>query len=162
VAIHLHIGGHMAESVSGLNRFRLETRPRPENLRREVHTEDAFQHLMSIEFKRSERSRRSFLLLLVDLEEGPGISSEIPSHVAVTLFSCLARSLRETDFVGWYREGRVVGVVLTQSRTVLGSAVSHLVVQKVREALLGSVPSDVFERLKVRAYQRPPNFMGRD
>ena len=152
----------MADTASGLNRFRLETGARPENQRREVHTEEAFQHLSSIEFKRSERSRRSFLLLLLDLEERPGTKSDIPSHVAVTLFSCLARCLRETDFVGWYREGRVVGVVLTQSRTVLGSAVSHLVVQKVREALLGSVPSDVFDRLKVRAYQRPPSFIGRD
>jgi hypothetical protein len=152
----------MSDSASGLNPFRLETGARSEHHRREVHTEEAFQHLSSIEFKRSERSRRSFLLLLLDLEEQPGITSDIPSDVAVALFSGLARCLRETDFVGWYREGRVVGVVLTQSRIVLGSAVSHLVVQKVREALIGSVPSDVFDRLKVRAYQRPPSFIGRD
>ena len=162
MAIHLHNRGQMTARASGLNRFRLETRALPENRRSEAHTEEAFQHLLSIEFKRSERSRRSFLLLLLDLEERPGSNSEIPSQVAVTLFSCLARCLRETDFVGWYREGRVVGAVLTQSRNVRSTAVSHVVVQKVRDALLGSLPSDAFDRLKVRAYQRPPSVMGKD
>jgi hypothetical protein len=162
VAIHLHNRGRMMNRAGGLDRFKLEPRAVPGNRRGEPHTEEAFQLLLSIEFKRSERARRSFLLLLLDLEEQSGTNSDIPPEVAATLFSRLAVCLRETDFVGWYRHGRVVGVVLTQSRNVLGPAVSHVVVQKVRDALLGSLPSDVFDRLKVRAYQRPPNFMGRD
>jgi hypothetical protein len=162
MAIHLHNRGQMVGREGGLNRFRLEPGALPQIQRGEAHSEAAFQHLLSVEFKRSERSRRSFLLLLVDLEEQSGTSSDIPPQIAATLFLCLARCLRETDFVGWYRQGRVVGVVLTQSRNVLGSAVSHVVVQKVRDALLGSIPSDVFERLKVRAYQRPPSLIGRD
>jgi len=162
MAIHLHNRGHMVVRASGLSRFRLETRALPEKQRGEALTEEAFQHLLSIEFKRSERARRSFLLLLLDLEERTGTHSEIPPHVAVTLFSGLAHCLRETDFVGWYRQGRVIGAVLTQSRNVRSSEVSHAIVQKVREALLGSLPSDVFDRLKVRAYQRPPSLMSRD
>jgi hypothetical protein len=162
MAIHLHKPNQMAVRVGGLDRFRLETGVVSQIQRGEAHTEEAFQHLLSIEFKRSERSRRPFLLLLLDLEEESGANSEIPPQIALALFSGLARCLRETDFIGWYRKGRVVGVVLTQSRNALGAAVSHLVVQKVREALLHSLPSDVFGRLKVRAYQRPPNLIGRD
>jgi hypothetical protein len=161
MAIHLHTRRQMDTRAVGLNRFQFETRALPQSQRGEAQNEKAFQHLMSIEFKRSERSKRSFLLLLLDLEEPSGTNSDIPPQVAVTLFSGLARCLRETDFVGWYRQGRVIGVVLTQSRNVPGSAVSHVVVQKVRQALLGSLPSDVFDRLKVRAYRRPPSLMSR-
>jgi hypothetical protein len=151
----------MAARVSALNQFRLETGALP-LLRGEAYNEEAFQHLLSIEFKRSRRSKRPFLLLLLDFEEQSGTSEDIAPQVASTLFSCLARCLRETDFIGWYRQGRVVGVVLTQFKKVPGTEISHVVAQKVRDAMLGSLSADAFDRLKVRAYQRPPSFMGRD
>ena len=35
------------------------------------------------------------------------------SHFAKSVMAASSRSLRETDYIGWYRDGRVVGAVLT-------------------------------------------------
>jgi hypothetical protein len=35
------------------------------------------------------------------------------SSFAKTVMAALSRSLRETDYIGWYRDGRIVGAVLT-------------------------------------------------
>jgi hypothetical protein len=128
-----------------------------------AYDEGVFQHFLLIEFKRSERSKRPFLLLLLDLkEEPPATNRNVAPEVATKLFSSLARCLRETDFVGWYREGRVVGAVLTQFQEAPGPEISEVVGQRVREALRGSIPSSALDRLKICAYQRPPSLKVRD
>jgi hypothetical protein len=127
-----------------------------------AYNEETFQYLVSIEFKRSERSKRPFLLLLLDLKEQTGADKNIAPEVAAKLVSCLACCLRETDFVGWYREGRVVGAVLTQFQKSLGTEGSQVVGQRVRDALRGSLPLSALDRLEIRAYQRPPGVKGRD
>jgi hypothetical protein len=175
MAIHLHQkAGEMAK-VNALDR--LETRAVPdvreaftprscgamlEDRLGQAYNEEAFQHLLSIEFKRSERSKRPFLLLLLDLKEQAGTTRDIAPEVAAKLVSSLACCLRETDFIGWYREGQVVGAVLTQSQDVLGAEISHVIGQRVRDALRGTLPASTLERLKMRAYQRPPSLKGRD
>lgn len=128
----------------------------------QAYNEEAFQHLLVIELKRSERSNRPFLLLLLDLKEQSGTDRDITPQVATKLFSGLACCLRETDFVGWYREGRVVGAVLTQFEDTLRTEIAHVVDQRVREALRGALPSNALDRLQVRAYRRPPSLKGRD
>ena len=47
------------------------------------------------------------LLLLLDLRDQPAIGPRIEPTLAARVFSGLWRCLRETDVVGWYREGRV-------------------------------------------------------
>src|SRR5207249_10194531 len=69
----------------------------------EAYNEEAFRYFLAIERKRSERSGRPFLLLLVDLKEQSGVTVRIDPMVAPKLFSALWLCLRETDCVGWYR-----------------------------------------------------------
>jgi hypothetical protein len=112
---------------------------------------------LSIERKRSERSGRAFLLLLVDLKEQPGASLRIDPIVAGKLFSALWRCLRETDFVGWYREDRVAGaVLLTQLVDGALMEVCGLVGQRVNGQLSEGLPPDVLHRLRVTVCQLPP------
>src|SRR2546426_11392606 len=81
----------------------------------EAYNEEAFQYFLEVERKRSEISRRPFLLMLIEFNRHPaGINPEIDAVTAGKLFSILRMCLRETDFVGWYRERRVAGAVLTQ------------------------------------------------
>src|SRR2546427_11929887 len=79
-----------------------------------AYNEEAFRYFLAIERKRSERSNRPFLLLLVDLKKQQGMTARIDADVAARLFSGLWLCLRETDCVGWFREGRVAGALLTQ------------------------------------------------
>ncbi len=121
----------------------------------QAYNEEAFRHFLAIERKRSERSKRSVLLLLANLSQQPGASGIITPMIAAKLFSGLWRCVRETDFMGWYRDGRVVGAVLTQLTDATGTDVSRLVGQRVREGLCRSLPSSIASRLRVRVYQLP-------
>jgi hypothetical protein len=126
-----------------------------------VYNEEAFRYFLQLERKRSNRSHRRFLLLLVDLKKETGLTVRFDSSTDQKLFSALCPCLRETDFIGWYRQGRVASAVLTQLEDTPGTQVSDLVVERVREALGQSLPSDLADRVQVRAYQVPSKSNGR-
>ena len=120
-----------------------------------VYNEEAFRYFLQLERKRCNRSQRRFLLLLVDLKQETGLGVRFDSAMDERLFSALCPCLRETDFIGWYRQRQVASAVLTQLEDKPGTHVSRLVVERVREALGQSLPSNLADRIQVRAYQVP-------
>jgi hypothetical protein len=120
----------------------------------EAYGEDAFRYFLEIERQRAEASGRSFLLLLVDLDKGSR-QGPIDLPVADKLFGALASCVRETDFVGWYRQGFIVGGVLTQDSTTLPEDALACVTARVRTALATSLPVQVFDSTQVRAFRIP-------
>ena len=117
----------------------------------QAYNEEAFRYFLAIERKRSERSGRSFVLLLVNLKQEPGRRARIDPTVARELFSGLWASLRETDFIGWYREERVAGAVLVEFQDGPRREVSRMIVQRVSAVLCERLSSNVAHRLQVRA-----------
>jgi hypothetical protein len=116
-------------------------------------TRRRFGYFLAIERKRSEVSSRPFLLLLVDLKPDSGAGWQIDPHVASELLAMLSRRLRETDFVGWYREDQVIGAVLTQRAEMICTDVSLRIGQRFKKALCEGLPREVARRLQVRVYQ---------
>ena len=78
-----------------------------------AYNQEAFRYLLESESKRSERSGYFCQILLVYWTDAQGRIVQMDSHVAKTVMAALSRSLRETDYIGWYRDGRIVGAVLT-------------------------------------------------
>ena len=78
-----------------------------------AYNQAAFRYLLETESKRSERSGHLCQILLVYWTEAEGRIVQMDSHVAKTVMAALSRSLRETDYIGWYRDGHIVGAVLT-------------------------------------------------
>jgi hypothetical protein len=81
-----------------------------------VYNEDSFHYILTNERKRSDRSGHSFKVLVayVTTPTTPeGSTACMDCRLAHKLFVGLSRSLRETDYVGWYRAGMIVGGVLT-------------------------------------------------
>ena len=117
-----------------------------------IYNEEAFRYFLEIERKRSQLSNRPFLLLLLDVRRPAGARSEMDIASSPKLLSALSRCLRETDFIGWYRAGSVVGAVLTQDS---GCAVDAqtTVSRRVTRALRESLSSDQAARVNVRVYQ---------
>ena len=70
----------------------------------EVLSEGAFQRLISLERKRSERSQRPFVLLLID--GGPSLSGEKNGRILLEMLAALQEATRETDVTGWYADER--------------------------------------------------------
>jgi len=123
----------------------------------QAYNEDAFRYFLDIERKRSELFGRPFLMLLVDLKEQAEMSARIEPAVAAKLFSGLWLCLRETDFIGWWREGRAVGAVLTQHAEISIGGISQHVREKVTRVLNERLPNEVAARLQVRVFQLPPS-----
>ncbi len=78
---------------------------------REVLNEEAFQRMIAIERKRTERSRKPFLLMLLDAGNHQG--SEKNGKALDSIVSALLSSTRETDVIGWYKDRTTVGVMFT-------------------------------------------------
>ena len=121
----------------------------------QAYNEEAFRHFLAIERKRSERTARPFLLLLVDVQEPPGVSVRIEPAVAKKLFSGLWLGVRETDFIGWYSQEHVAGAVLTELGDGPGPDVFRLVGQRLSRVLREGLPSDVARRVRVHGRVHP-------
>jgi hypothetical protein len=65
--------------------------------------EDLFRKVLSMERKRSERSRQRFVLMLVHV--GKILATERGDMVLEGITEALAHSARETDLHGWYENG---------------------------------------------------------
>jgi hypothetical protein len=125
-----------------------------------VYNEEAFRYFLQVERKRASRSNNRFLLLLVDLKSDPEQSAGFDESTGVKVFSAMWPCLRETDFIGWYRQARVASAVLTQVGETPGVEVSNLVVERVRKALSQNLSAPLADRLQVRVYQVPATANG--
>ena len=121
-----------------------------------TYSEEAFRHFLALERKRTDRSRRCFLLLLVTLRKQAGMSSRLSPAVASAIFAGLGTGVREVDFVGWFREERVAGAVLTQGTSVPTAAVVAEIGRRFSERLCNCLPADVGGRLQLRILQLRP------
>ena len=133
----------LGESLNGLTRFS-QTRP---------YNEQAFRRLLFSESKRSELSGYSFNILLIYSTDKQGLIVQMDRHVVDTVVKALCRSLRETDYIGWYLEGRMVGGVLT----VLGQDSAVEVSGRIRQCLMDILRVELrveeSSRLQIRVCQ---------
>lgn len=118
--------------------------------RGQIYSEEAFRHMLAIERKRAIRSSRSLLLLLVRFKGASGSRVEIPPAVSAALFSGLALCVREIDFVGWHREGRIAGAVLAQGHLMLNSHAVPRIIERVTAVLRSRLSTSEAEKLDVR------------
>jgi hypothetical protein len=127
----------------------------------QIYNEEAFRFFLECERRRAEVSMRPLLLLLVDLKRQPGMDMRVDPATAGKLFTALARAVRETDFIGWYHDGRVAGAVLTQHADAVVADLPGAVQQRLVKALAEGLPSQVARRLQVRIFQLPANLRDR-
>ena len=118
-----------------------------------MYNEEAFRYLLASESKRSVRSGHSFNILLVYSIDKRGLVVQMDRDVVDTVVEALFRTVRETDYIGWYLDGRIVGGVLT----VLGQdsevEVSIRIQQRLREIFRAEVSAEKNGRLQIRICQ---------
>lgn len=96
---------------------------------RVVLDERSFQRMIAIERKRTERSKEPFLLMLLDAGKHAG--SEANEAALAGMSTALLKASRETDVVGWYRDGSAIGVMFTglqisDKNTILSTILSRV------------------------------------
>jgi lipopolysaccharide/colanic/teichoic acid biosynthesis glycosyltransferase len=100
-------------AVTGQNYSRQTDSQEPEDLL----AENVFHSMLTLERRRAERSRKPFVLMLLDANLENGTAEQILMQAV----EIVAASKRETDLIGWYKRGSIVGVIFAEV-TVGGNA----------------------------------------
>ena len=115
----------------------------------------AFRRLLSQERKRSERSRKSFLLMLVR-HKGPKLQAEQPSLERAV--RPLGTIIRETDTLGWFESNLTLGVIFNElGDAELGAAVKSIE-SKTLVALHHASNTNHVENLEISIYSYPQSW----
>lgn len=117
---------------------------------------EVFRRMLALERKRSERSRKPFVLLLLDM--GERLASEKSGKILRKVLSALSLSTRETDISGWYAEDCVVGVVFTEIATEDGTSIPSTIIARVTETLRDNLAPDQFNQLNISFHVFPEDW----
>jgi lipopolysaccharide/colanic/teichoic acid biosynthesis glycosyltransferase len=117
---------------------------------------DAFRRMITLERKRSERSRKPFMLLLLDM--GDRLPSEKNGKILGKILSALSRTTRDTDVTGWYANSCVVGVMFTEIATGDSSSVPTTIIARVTETLRKSLALEQFNRISLSFHVFPEDW----
>lgn len=93
--------------VSAPNYSRRSDEPQPQE---DVLVENVFHSMLTLERRRAERSRKPFVLMLLDANLENGAAEAILKQAVEIVVS----SKRETDLIGWYRQGAILGIIFTE------------------------------------------------
>lgn len=133
--------------------FAIEAEPLSE---RDVLEESAFHKMISRERRRTERSRKPFLLMLLDLgEEYP---SEAVEKNLNKLLGALSASTRETDVAGWYKNNCIVGVMFTEFSLEDRGTIVNMMMARLSEILQNHLSLEQFSRVSVSFHVFPDDW----
>jgi lipopolysaccharide/colanic/teichoic acid biosynthesis glycosyltransferase len=119
--------------------------------------EAIFLKMLCLERKRTERSRRPFILMLLD---AAGLLKGGHREDALgKVIGALSRSTRETDITGWYRDSAVIGVVFTEiGVNPDGKLVTNALLGKVQNALSGALSIEQIDQVSLSFHVFPEDW----
>ena len=117
---------------------------------RQAYNQAAFRHFLAIERRRAQSTAQTVLLVLVTMRRAPDISVALSNGTAASIFRGLGDSVREVDFVGWFREGRVAGAVLTPATGTVADQAQQVMTERVMQALTKHLSTSQARNLRVR------------
>ncbi len=120
---------------------------------RGILNEGAFHRMISLERKRTERSRKPFLLMLLDM--GNGLRLDKNGKALDKILSALALSTRETDVTGWYQNNSVVGVMFTEFGVEDRNTILSTIMTRVSETLRSNLSSQQFGLISISFHLFP-------
>jgi len=115
-----------------------------------------FRRMIALERKRSERSRKPFMLLLLDM--GDDLPSEKNGRILGKILSALSISTRDTDVTGWYSNNCVVGVMFTEISIEGGGATPSTIITRVTHTLQGNLTLEQFNRVTLSFHVFPEDW----
>jgi lipopolysaccharide/colanic/teichoic acid biosynthesis glycosyltransferase len=111
----------------------------------EVLNQEVFRRMISLERKRSERTQRPFVLLLMDT--GRTQPTEKDGRILLDILSALQSATRETDVMGWYEEKSSVGVMFTEI-TLENNLILSTIMARISDVLRERLTSEQFGQIK--------------
>jgi lipopolysaccharide/colanic/teichoic acid biosynthesis glycosyltransferase len=124
----------------------------------ELVQQDEFRRMLSRERKRSERSGKHLLLMLVDGKAVAGNSDPIDFQ---RITQALLPTIRDTDIAGWFEGGAIIGIIFTElGKTDMNLAVKAIENKVMRELQVALKPA-LLNRLFVSFFAYPDHWGGK-
>lgn len=120
---------------------------------RRVLNEESFQHMLSLERKRTERSRKAFLLMLLDT--GSGLAGANNAKRLENIVSTLLVNTRETDVTGWYKDRAILGVMFTDLELEEKNFILKTMLERVSVALSENLSFEQFNQVSISFHLFP-------
>jgi lipopolysaccharide/colanic/teichoic acid biosynthesis glycosyltransferase len=121
-------------------------------------SEAEFRRMLCRERKRSERSRKHLLLMLVDCKGTTARSVDKPLIEKVA--GVVAAEVRETDLAGWFEADSVVGAIFTELGESQASAAIQAIEAKISKGLHKSFRREQVDKLQIAFYAFPDSWAG--
>ena len=117
-----------------------------------LYNEEYFNRMLSLERKRTQRSKKPFLLMLLDISR---LVNPHPNLVVIgRIGGVLEGGIRETDVRGWYRKGHVIGVIFTELESA-GEAVREKIFAKLLHSLAQAIDARDLAKVEVTFHVFP-------
>jgi lipopolysaccharide/colanic/teichoic acid biosynthesis glycosyltransferase len=115
-------------------------------------SEQAFLEVLRLERKRTERSGKPFLLMLLTVDQIPKgrIRNDLLREIASALFA----AAREVDVKGWYEHGSVMGVIFTEISDT-DEKVTGKIFTKVYQSLCRQLGVDIANWISISMHVFP-------
>jgi lipopolysaccharide/colanic/teichoic acid biosynthesis glycosyltransferase len=115
--------------------------------------EKVFKRMIAVERKRTERSQAPFVLMLMEMNghhESRWIGEALKSILNALLASC-----RDTDLVGWYKDGQIIGVLFTGLEIKSRSSILTAILNRVSAALQDELTFEQFSQVGITFHVFP-------
>lgn len=119
-----------------------------------VLLENVFHSMLTLERRRAERSRKPFVLMLLDANLENGTAEEILMQAVEVVVA----TKRETDLVGWYRQGAILGIIFTEVSLEGERPVTETLRDKIQTAFIKHLGRDRAGRIAVSTHLFPENW----
>jgi lipopolysaccharide/colanic/teichoic acid biosynthesis glycosyltransferase len=115
--------------------------------------ESQFRRMVRRERKRSERSRKHLLLMLID--DKATDRQRVYDSLLSRLGTLLSRTIRDTDLAGWYETSSIVGVIFTELGPTDVREAIRIIRMKVTRALEREFKHSQIKRLQISFFAFP-------
>jgi lipopolysaccharide/colanic/teichoic acid biosynthesis glycosyltransferase len=120
----------------------------------DVLVENVFHSMLTLERRRAERSRNPFVLMLLDANLEMGTAEEI-LKAAVGI---VVASKRETDLVGWYKQGAILGIIFTEVSLEGDLPITETLRAKIETAFVKHLGSDRAAKIAISVHIFPESW----
>ena len=124
--------------------------------RAEVLTEPTFHALLTHERRRAERSRKPFVLMLLEMH--PVHAKSVAASLSERVSDVIAGATRETDLIGWYEEGRILAVIFAELNVEEGAPITELLRSKIDSALRESIGAKSAAKIVITTHIFPESW----
>ena len=118
--------------------------------------EETFRRVIAIERKRTERSKSPFVLMLLEVTNHQ--NSEKTKRSLECIVTALLAACRDTDLVGWYKDGCIVGVMFTGLVVNDKHSILSAILNRVSETLRNELTFEQFSQISISFHLFPDDW----